>query len=182
MNTDERAVRDLLAPHDPASAVRVDAEQLARARVDAVARGASRAPGAPGRPRRRRRGGRPRHGRGVRPRLLGDGLRGSPSCPLAVVPSELGDAREELLALAETAEVRSASAPGDVAYVRTSQWRLTLAQDADTGESGWGIAPVDHQVWRSVEEDAGYWIEHPLPPRAPGGGRVPPPVPVRGGP
>ncbi|TDQ45491.1 CU044_5270 family protein [Actinorugispora endophytica] len=174
MNTDERAVRDLLAPLDPAAAVRVDADQRARARVDALAMGGARTPGA-------RIGASKARWRlaalgaaacAAALAMIGvlavnpadSAYAGPPPAPLSVTPANLEGAREELLALAETAEARPEPAPaGDVAYVRTAQWTLTWVQDADTDEFGWGIAPVDHQVWRSASQDAGYSVEAPQP-------------------
>ncbi|MBV2363339.1 CU044_5270 family protein [Streptomonospora nanhaiensis] len=173
MSTDERVVRGIFAPHDPAAAVRVGEDQRARARVAALAAAAS----AP--PRAHRRAGRGRWmllaAAGAAAALTVAGTvavntaapayAGPPPPPLAVVPAEVTDADEELLALADRAEdrppVRGEGA--DVAYVHTSEWTLTMSQNADTDEEGWGVLPVDREVWRSLD-DSGYAIERPQPP------------------
>ncbi|MFC7328430.1 CU044_5270 family protein [Marinactinospora rubrisoli] len=161
MNTDERAVRDLLAAHDPAAGVRTGTEQLNAARIDALAR--AQRPGRPrtvGRPGAWRRLAFATAAGAVAVAAIG-GLVGSraqtayagpPPAPLAVEMSDLRDARAELLDLAERAEGQETQAPGgDVSYLHTSTWSLVLSHDLDTDQAGWGVLPEDVRAWRDPD-------------------------------
>lgn len=160
---DVRAIRNLLSAHDPAADHPGDHEAMERARIEVIASASQ--------PRRT-----PpllSWGTLTRPAVMGTAaavaaaallapfvLRDSapahatpPPAPLNVPMTELTDAEEHLRDLADAAE--AAEAPernGDVAYVRTSEWIFTYAQNADNGQTGWGILPEERRVWRAPDE------------------------------
>ncbi|WP_433699257.1 CU044_5270 family protein [Nocardiopsis sp. CA-288880] len=176
--TDTEAVRELLAAHDPAASVRSDPARRALSRNQAFASG-----------HRHRRVYRLVPRRPVFRVALGavaalaavavvvpfafgsaqPAYAGPPPAPLEVPLTDLEPGSERLLALAEAAEGQPAPPrPGDVAYVRTSQWTLTYSQDLDTAEEGWGVLPVRDEVWRTPHE-SGLQIETPSVPDHLGG-------------
>ncbi|CAL9489822.1 hypothetical protein SUDANB121_03229 [Nocardiopsis dassonvillei] len=157
---DVDAVRRIFAEHDPAAPYPPDAAARELSRIEAVAAGSR--PGRTSPPRRLLRpvliaaaavltaaavavptvfqAGRPAHA-------------DPPPAPLDVSAAEHAGGRVRLLELAGAAEAAEPPARGgDVAYVRTSEWTFTYAQDADDGRSGWGILPEDRSVWRTPDE------------------------------
>lgn len=177
-DTDTDTVRALFAAHDPAASVHADPARRELSRIEVIAAGQS--------PRRAARlvPRRPafRIALGVAAALAALAVAaplafpsappahaGPPPAPLEVASADLEEGRDALLALAETAEGQPAHPrPGDVAYVRTSQWNLTYSQDLDTDEAGWGILPVRDEVWRTPHE-SGLQIETPSAPEHLGG-------------